>query len=312
MEYILNEKTMTTCMIGTWAWGSGSNGGKMIFGQSYDRQQLTETFQAAYAAGFTFWDTAEVYGMGTSEQLLGSLIKDKPVTLSTKHFPNKTYKPGECRAALEASLKRLGVDCLDLYWLHSPLNLKENMKELAECQQAGLVKAIGLSNGSAAQIALADEVLRQNACRLAAVQNHYSLLAMEREDEALQYCHDNGILFFGYMILEQGALSGHYDAKHHFKKLSMRGLAFGKGKFKKIQPLIDCIRELAARYGVDSSQIPIAWAVAKGVIPIVGLTKPAHASSLNDGLTLTLSSDETAKLEALALASGVTCKGIWE
>lgn len=312
MEYTLNGKTQTTCMIGTWAWGTGSNGGKMIFGKSYSEEQLAETFRAAYDAGFTFWDTAEVYGMGTSEKLLGSLIKDKEVTLSTKHFPGKKHKDGECRAALEASLERLGVDCVDLYWLHSPQNLEQNMKELAECQKAGLAKSIGLSNGSAAQIQLADEVLRANGSRLAAVQNHYSLLAIEREAEALQYCADNGILFFGYMILEQGALSGHYDARHRFPRFSMRGFSFGKGKFKRIQSLIDYERELAAKYAVDCAQIPIAWAVAKGVIPIVGLTKAGHAASLNDGLRLSLADHEIAALEQLALASGVTCKSVWE
>lgn len=312
MEYVLNGKTETTCMIGTWAWGTGSNGGKMIFGRSYSEEQLTETFRTAYDAGFTFWDTAEVYGMGTSEKLLGKLIKGRDVTLSTKHFPGKKYKAGECRAALEASLERLGVECVDLYWLHSPQNLEQNMAELAECQKAGLAKSIGLSNGSAAQIQLADEVLRANGVRLAAVQNHYSLLTIEREAEALRYCTDNGILFFGYMILEQGALSGHYDAKHHFPTVSMRGLSFGKGKFKRIQSLIDYERELAAKYSVDCSQIPIAWAVAKGVVPIIGLTKPNHAQSLHDGLSLALADDEMTQLEKLALTSRVTCKGVWE
>ena len=312
MEYILNDKTMNTCMIGTWAWGTGAGGGKMVFGKAYPQSQLAETFRAAYDAGFTFWDTAEVYGMGSSERLLGSLIADKSVTLSTKHYPNKKYKAGECRAALEASLSRLGVEQVDLYWLHSPQNIEQNMRELAECQKAGLTKSIGLSNGSAEQIRLADEILRENGCRLAAVQNHYSLLAIEREAEALQYCRDNGILFFGYMILEQGALSGHYDAKHHFPALSMRGMAFGKGKFKKIEPLIAYERALAEKHSVDAAQIPTAWAIAKGVIPIVGLTKPSHAVSLKDALTVQLAPDEIAELERLALASGVTCKGAWE
>lgn len=312
MEYALNGQTMNTCMIGTWAWGTGAGGGKVVFGKSYDKSQLAETFGTAYDAGFTFWDTAEVYGQGTSESLLGELIRDKDVTLSTKHYPAKKYKVGENRTALEGSLKRLGVEYVDLYWLHSPQNIEQNMAELAECQKAGLIKSIGLSNGSVYQIKLADEVLRANGSRLAAVQNHYSLLAMEREAEALQYCRDNGILFFGYMILEQGALSGHYDEKNHFKGLSMRSLSFGKGKFKKIRGLIAYERELAAKYGIDSAQIPIAWAVSKGVIPIVDLTKPSHAESLADGLNLTLNHDEIARLEQLALDSGVKCKGIWE
>ena len=139
MEYSLNGQTMNTCMIGTWAWGTGISGSKTVFGKSYDRTQLAETFRNAYDKGFTFWDTAEVYGQGTSESLLGELIKDKAVTISTKHFPYKKYKSGENRTALKGSLKRLGVECVDLYWLHSPKNIEQNMAELAECQKEGLI-----------------------------------------------------------------------------------------------------------------------------------------------------------------------------
>ena len=312
MRYRLSGKTIDTCMIGTWAWGTGNNGGKIVFGRNYDEQQLRDTFEAAYDLGFNFWDTAEVYGMGSAEQLLGSLIKDREVILSTKHFPGRKYHSGENRKALCGSLDRLGVDKVDIYWLHSPVNVAENMKEMAALQAEGLIGSIGLSNGSTDQIRLADMVLRANGSSLAAVQNHYSLLSIEREAKALEFCRKKEILFFGYMILEQGALSGHYDAENHFPLLSMRGLSFGKERFRRIQPLIDYIRALGTKYGVDSAQIPTAWAIAKGVIPIVGLTKPSYASALNAGMTVILSDEEIAKLEELALDSGVKCKGLWE
>lgn len=312
MKYVLNDKEIDTCMIGTWAWGTGSNGGKIVFGKNYDEHQLKETFETAYNIGFDFWDTAEVYGMGTAEQLLGGFIKDKEVTISTKHAPNKKYKEGENRTSLMASLERLGIDKVDLYWLHAARNIRENMKELAQLQKEGLIGSIGLSNAGIDEIRLAEITLGENGTKLDAVQNHYSLLAMEREAEVLEYCKSKNILFFGYMILEQGALSGHYDAKNHFPFFSMRGFSFGKGKFKKIQSLIEYIRELGEKYSVDPSQIPIAWAVSKGVIPIVGLTKPSHAKSLNAGLTTILSAKEISELEELALRSGVKCKGVWE
>lgn len=299
-------------MIGTWAWGTGSAGGKIVFGKKYDEQQLRDTFMTAYKAGFTFWDTAEVYGMGTAEKLLGSLIKDNPVIISTKHFPNKKYKDGENRTALTASLDRLRVKQADLYWLHSPKNIPENMKELASLQKEGLIKNIGLSNGDVSQISLAQKVLKENGSSLSAIQNHYSLLAMEREADVLEYCKKNNILFFGYMLLEQGALSGHYDAGNHFPTLSMRGLSFGKGKFKKIQPLIDYIRQLAKKYNMDSAQVAVIWAISKGIIPIVGLTKPKHAETLKSGIYKTFTYQELSELERLALESGVKCKGSWE
>ena len=299
-------------MIGTWAWGNGPNGGKIVFGNHYNEQQLRETFESAYNAGFTVWDTAEVYGMGSSERFLGSLIEGKNISISTKHFPYRYYRKGENREALKASLERLGISSADIYWLHSPRNIEQNMKELALLQKEGLIERIGLSNGNLAQIRRAQITLGEYGTYLDAVQNHYSLLTLEREDKILRYCQKNGITFYGYMILEQGALSGHYDADHRFPSMSLRAASFKKSKFKRIQPLIDYIRELAAKYEVDSSRIPAAWAVYKGVYPILGLTKPSHAESLLDGFNISLTTFEVSQLEKLALKSGVRCKGIWE
>ena len=302
MKYILNGKEMNTCMIGTWAWGTGQNGGRIVFGNRYPEHQLIESFDTAFAHGFNFWDTAEVYGNGTAEMLLGGLIRNKDIVISTKHFPSRKYKSGENVLALNGSLSRLGVESVDIYWLHTPKNIEQNMKELAGLQKEGLIKSIGISNASVSDIRLADIVLRENGSSLAAVQNHYSLLSMKRERQILSYCQSNRILFFGYMILEQGALSGHYDSLHPFPAR----------KFRRIQPLIDYIRVLANKYDVDPSQIPLAWAIEKGIIPIVGVTKPEHARSLSKGLGIHLEQFEIRRLEKFALDSGVRCKGFWE
>ena len=186
------------------------------------------------------------------------------------------------------------------------------MKEMAECYKDGLIGSIGLSNGNPEQIALACKVLEENGAHLDAIQNHYSLLAMEREASTLAFCKEHGILFFGYMLLEQGALSGHYDSTHHFETFSMRGLMFGKSKFKKADALINYIRELGKKYDIDPSQIAIAWGVSKGIIPIVGINKPRHVEPLAKGLSLELTDNEISRLEELALASGIRQKGTWE
>ena len=299
-------------LIGTWSWGKGGNGSKMVFGQSFTEEQLREVFDKAYEAGLTAWDTAEVYGMGESEKLVGEFIKGKDVYISTKHFPGKKYKEGENRKALEASLQRLDIDKADLYWLHSPKEIEKNMKELAELKKEGLIDNIGLSNGNVEQIKLAQKTLEENGCSLYAIQNHYSLLAMDREEEVRQYCKEKNILFFGYMLLEQGALSGHYDKDKHFSFFSFRGLLFTKGKFKKIDPLIQYIRELGQKYDVDASQIAVIWGRMKGIIPIVGINKPHHVAPLTKGLEIELSADEVLRLETLAKESGVKQKGTWE
>ena len=309
----LHGKAIPSCMIGTWAWGAGMNGSKMVFGRSYSEQQLAETFEAAYKASFYLWDTAEVYGMGNAERMLKKFVKGKSnIIISTKHQPGKKYKDGEVTRAINGSLERLGINSIDLYWLHLPIEIQKNMIEMAVCVKKGIIKNIGISNCNIEQIKEANNVLKKHGLKLAAVQNHYSLLTMDRQQEVLEYCKANNILFFGYMILEQGALSGHYDEKHRFPLFSMRGMTFGKKKFHKIQKLIDYERFLAEKYDVDVSQIPIAWSLAKGVIPIVGLTKPHHALSLADSMNVKLQLEEMKQLEDLAHESGVICKGIWE
>ena len=186
------------------------------------------------------------------------------------------------------------------------------MKEMAELYKEGLIGSIGLSNGNPEQIALACKILEENGAHLDAIQNHYSLFAMEREASTLAFCKEHGILFFGYMLLEQGALSGHYNKDHHFETFSMRGLMFGKSKFKKADALISYICGLGEKYSIDSSQIAIAWGVSKGIIPIVGINKPRHVEPLAKGLNLELADEEISRLEELALATGIKQKGTWE
>lgn len=309
----LNNKQLPPCMIGTWAWGTGSNGSKIVFGKKYEEAQLMKTFEAACSAGFYLWDTAEVYGMGNSEKLLGKCINnDSNILVSTKYHPEKKYESGAAEKALHNSLKRLGVEQVYLYWLHRPCNIRQNMSEMAMCAKKGLICKIGLSNCNVLQIKEAQAELNKHGLKLYAVQNHYSLLSADRQKEVLDYCAANDILFFGYMILEQGALTGCYSEKNPLPFLSYRGMAFNKRKLKKIQELIDYEQELAAKYGVDTAQIPIAWAIAKKAIPIIGLTKPEHALSLGKGVNVSLQPQEIMCMESLAAKSGVICKGVWE
>ena len=309
----INGKPLPACMIGTWAWGSGINGSKMIFGKKYDLEQLRNTFETAYNSGFTMWDTAEVYGMGRAEEILGDFVRDKDeVIISTKHMPSGRYHKGALKESVAKSIERMKIKEIDLYWLHEPFNYIENVDEMIECVETGLIKHIGVSNFAIDDLKRVHEYIVSKGHKLTAVQNHYSLLSMERQGDVLKYCIDNDIIFYGYMILEQGALSGHYDAKHPFKKISMRGLAFSKRKFRKIEPLIEYIRELGRKYDIDSSQIPIAWAINKGVNPIIGLTSPSQAVVISDGVSVELTVDEIKRLEELALASGVKAKGVWE
>lgn len=313
MNRILNGKEIPPCMIGTWAWGKGVNGSKMVFGKTYSQAQLMETFSTAYKLGFTFWDTAEVYGMGTAERILGQcIVEPLDVIISTKHLPKRKYKSGEIANAIKNSILRMGIESIDLYFLHEPFSLEDNLNEMLQCMREGKIKSIGLSNCNIDQLKKANRILQEKGYHLDAVQNRFSLLSLDRQKEVVKYCNENNILFFGYMVLEQGALSGYYNEQNPFPLFSVRGLSFGKQKFRKIQKLIDYEKELAEKYNIDVSQIPIAWAIAKQVIPIIGLTKPAHAKAMAEGIKVKLLSSEIEKLEFLAKMSGVVCKGSWE
>lgn len=214
-------------MIGTWAWGTGYNGSSMIFGSKQDENVLRDTFNEAVNRGFLKWDTAAVYGMGSCERLLGTLIKGKDIFISTKYFPAKKYKSGALTKSFNESMERLGRTSADLFWIHVPNNLEENLKEAAPLIKDGKIRSIGVSNVSLAHIRQAEKILESEGLKLGAVQNHFSMLRNDQQ-EIIDYCNANGITYYAYMVLEQGALSGRYSAKKHFPLFSMRNLSFPK------------------------------------------------------------------------------------
>ena len=303
---------MQDIMIGTWAWGTGSNGSAMVFGKKQDEALLRESFDTAYEAGFRNWDTAAVYGMGTCEKLLGSLIKDKEdIFLSTKFMPGKKYKEGALTKSFEESMSRLGRESVELFWIRVPHGLINNLSEAVPLIKEGRIKSIGISNVSLENIKAAEEFLAKEGLKLAAVQNHFSLLRNDQQP-IIDYCIDKGIRYYAYMVLEQGALSGNYSADKHFPLFSMRGLAFPKSKFRKIEKLLSAMKEIASGYNIDPSQIPILWVIGKGAVPIVGITKPSHAAKLAGAMNVRLTKEEMKLLEDLAKETGIRQQGIWE
>ncbi len=301
---------MKDVMIGTWAWGTGTNGSKMVFGNTRDEDALRESYKAARNLGFKKWDTAAVYGMGTCESLLGSLIDDE-IYISTKFAPLKKYKKGDLTKSFRDSMSRLGRDSADLYWIHMPNNLAENLTEAIPLIKEGKIKSIGISNVSLAHIKIAESLLAKEGIKLGAVQNHFSLLRRDQQN-IIDYCNKNGITYYAYMVLEQGALAGYYNAKNHFPTLSMRNFAFPKSKFKKIEGLLEEMKKIADKYGIDRSQVPILWAIAKGATPIVGITKPSHAEKLALALKFDLTKEETDMLSDMAGQTGLRQQGMWE
>ena len=299
-------------MIGTWAWGSGYNGSKMIFGKGYDEEALKNTFEKAVNLGFLKWDTAAVYGMGSCERLLGKLIKGRnDIFISTKYFPNKKFKSGALEKSFAESMERLGVKYADLFWIHKPNNLVDNLNEAVPLMKDGRIRSIGISNVSLNDIKTAESFLDEQGLKLSAVQNHFSLLRNDQQP-IIDYCNKKGITYYAYMVLEQGALAGRYSAENHFPTFSMRNLAFPKSKFRKIERLLGMMKDIADKHGIDRSQIPILWAMAKDAVPIVGITKPSYADKLSEALKVSLTNEEIDRLTEEARRTGIRQQGSWE
>ena len=299
-------------MIGTWAWGPGFNGSKQVFGNNYDEEILRETFEVAVNLGLTRWDTAAVYGMGSCEKLLGKFINGRDgIFISTKFFPDKKFKVGALEKSFHESMTRLNLKSADLFWIHKPNNLTKNLQEAVPLLQDGRIRSIGISNVSLKDIRTAEDILSREGLSLGAVQNHFSLLRNDQQP-LIDYCNSKGITYYAYMVLEQGALAGRYNVTCPFPLLSMRRLAFPKSKFRKIESLLKLMEQTALKYNIDKSQIPVLWVIAKGAVPIIGITKPVYAERLAEALQVDLTPEEIEQLTSEAAATGIRQQGSWE
>ncbi|MCM3569237.1 aldo/keto reductase [Neobacillus mesonae] len=310
----LGNTEIPSIALGTWSWGNGINGGNTVFGNDLNEKDLKPVFDAAMDAGFNLWDTAAVYGMGASETILGSFIKDrKDVLISTKFTPRPDQSDDAPEEFLNNSLNRLGIDYVDIYWIHSPQDVKRWTEKLIPLMKSGKVKYAGVSNHNLEEIKLAQSILEEAGFPLSAVQNHYSLLYRSSEEAGIiDYCNNNRILFFPYMVLEQGALTGKYSAQNPFKTGTRRGDAFNVEVLAKLEGLMKELSKIAGKYNVEPSEIAIAWAIAKGSVPIIGVTKPYHIKSAISAADIALSEQEIIDLETAAKATGVEVKAAWE
>ena len=299
-------------MIGTWAWGPGFNGSKQVFGNNYDEEILRETFERAVNLGLTRWDTAAVYGMGSCEKLLGKFIDGRDgIFISTKFFPDKKFREGALEKSFHESMTRLNLKSADLFWIHKPNNITKNLQEAVPLLQDGRIRSIGISNVSLKDIRTAEDILSREGLSLGAVQNHFSLLRNDQQP-LIDYCNSKGITYYAYMVLEQGALAGRYNVTCPFPLLSMRRLAFPKSKFRKIESLLKLMEQTALKYNIDKSQIPVLWVIAKGAVPIIGITKPVYAERLAEALQVDLTPEEIEQLTSEAAATGIRQQGSWE
>ena len=309
----MNSVKLPKLALGAWAWGNDGT-----FGNKMTAESLRPIFDAAMANGLNLWDTAYAYGMGTSEKALAGFLKGLPresYLVSDKFTPQcaDAGSPTAMADMISMQLKLMELDRFDLYWIHNVADAPKWTEELAKYYESrDDVPLLGVSNHNLAEIRQADKILRDHGLKLSAVQNHFSLLNRSSEDSGiLGWCRENGVHFFAYMVLEQGALSGKYDTAHPMPAGSARAETYNP-VLDKLEVLNGALKKLADRYNVAPAQIPVAWAIAKGTLPIIGVTKTRHVEDAVKAANVTLTAEETAELERTADSLGLNVIRFWE
>ncbi len=308
--------TIPKIALGAWSWGAGAAGGDQVFGNYLFEEELKPVFEKAMECGLNLWDTAAVYGEGTSERILGNFVKNvhrNSVILSTKFTPQIAgSSPDAMQEMIDSSKERLHTDVIDVYWIHNPMDVEKWTPDLIPLVKSGQIKTIGVSNHNLVEIKRANEILAVEGLKISAVQNHYSLLHRSSERAGiLDYCKENGITFYSYMVLEQGALTGRYSEENPFPEGSGRAEAYNP-HLKELTALIDELKIIGTRFDASPAQVATAWAIAKGTLPIIGVTKVRQVEEAAKAMRIELTVDEISRLERLGDETGVHTLREWE
>ena len=291
-------------------------GGNIVYGEDADPDEAIKTIHRAIDLGMTFFDTAQIYGPFSNEELLGKAIKGKrdKLVIATKfgfRFDGSKIigvdgSPANAKAAVEGSLKRLGIDCIDLFYQHRmdpDIPVEDTVGALADLVTDGKIKHIGLSEAGPA-------TLRRAAATapIAALQSEYSLWEREIEDEILLVCRELGIGFVPYSPLGRGFLAGNIRSLDDLPANDWRrnDPRYQGDNFAANLKVVDAIADVAAKHSVSNAQIALAWLLAQGddIVPIPGFKRRVTMEDSAKAADVMLDAADMAALDAAAPRGG--------
>lgn len=307
--------------LGTWAWGDRSVWGMGGYDTSYTVSTIEEAWQASVDAGVTLFDTAEVYGRGESERILGELLSHDPQRASSSRIATK-FMPspwklnvGESLSkSLRASLGRLRREWVDLYQLHGPISLRSHAalaEALATAHSAGLTKAVGVSNYSANETRSMAAELEKRGLRLASNQIEFSLLRRDPETSGLlATCAELGVVPLAYSPIGQGRLTGKYSSSN--RPQGKRN--FGDHPMDLVENVVKELRRIGDKHdGRTPSQVALNWIMAKGAVPIPGAKNRKQAEENAGALGWHLDDDDVSALDHVAMSGPRTLQSrFWQ
>jgi aryl-alcohol dehydrogenase-like predicted oxidoreductase len=302
------EITIPPLGVGTWAWGDKGTWGMGGYDSTYSEATIREAWDASIEAGVVLFDTAEIYGRGESERIIGRLLAADPsvrdkVVIATKFMPSPSklaVVPALVKAA-RASLARLGIDAIDLYQIHGPISLRSHgamADALAAAHAEGLIRAVGVSNYSVKETRAIDAALRKRGVRLASNQIEFSLLrTMPEKVGLLECCRELDVVPLAYSPIGQGRLTGKYTVDNPPPKTR----TFSNYPMASVDRIVEILRRIGEAHGGRTpSQVALAWIIAKGAVPIPGAKSRRQAEENAGALGWRMDDAEVAALDAAA------------